>query len=86
MVTSDETKEIVSSNLQRIMRAKNISQGEIARRLCPEETIGVSHRMQVSRWVNGHVLPSSADVVNLADALGVTVADILRSPKTKKNL
>lgn len=86
MVTSEETCGIISGNLKKILDRLKMSQGDLARRMFPEENIETKHRVQVSRWVNGHVLPSSADLVNLAEILDVKVSDILASPKTKKNL
>lgn len=86
MVTSEETRTIVSANLKKIVKKLGVTQGDIARRMFPNEEIEQKHRVQVSRWINGQVLPSSADIVNLAEILGVTVVDLLDSPKTKKFL
>jgi transcriptional regulator with XRE-family HTH domain len=86
VVTSEETRQIVSGNLKKILDRLKISQGDLARRLFPGNDVDIKHRVQVSRWVNGKVLPSSADIVNLAEVLDVKVTDILQSPKTEKNL
>jgi transcriptional regulator with XRE-family HTH domain len=41
--------------------------------------------MIVSRWFTGKSPPSAADLLNLAEAFGVTVEDIARKKRTKKS-
>jgi len=82
VVTEIDTKKNISANLSKLLKANGWSQGELARRIFGDIT--VSNRMTVSRWVRGESLPSSSDLLNLAEAFDLAVEEIARPAKRIK--
>lgn len=64
-----------SETLKEILRERGISYSELARR------VGVSDA-SVSRWTNRNGVPGTTMVVKIANALGVSVAELIDFPKT----
>jgi transcriptional regulator with XRE-family HTH domain len=83
VVTEIDTKKNISANLSKLLKANGWSQGELARRIFGDD-ITVSNRMTVSRWVRGESLPSSSDLLNLAEAFDLAVEEIARPAKRIK--
>lgn len=61
---------IVGGNLRALRKARGWTQADLA------EAIGLRDFMAVSRWERGEHRPSEANIVALAEALNVTVADL----------
>ena len=83
MINNEQAKQIVSSNLQRILESRGLSQADLARLMF--EHVDTAARMMVNRWVKGTNPPTTADIVNLADALHCSTDDLLRSKKIREN-
>lgn len=86
MVTNEEMKDIISTNLQKALVKLDWTQGDLARAYFRGEEIATKHRVMITRWVNGQVIPTPADLANLAEVLGVKVADLMGHKKTKEFL
>lgn len=83
VVDINETREAISDNLRRMLAERGWTQGDLARKIFKE--VDTNERMTVSRWITGKTAPSAADLLNLAEALGVTAEDIARKKKSKKS-
>ena len=57
-----------------LRKAKKMTQGKLA------ESLGISHQA-VSNWERGAALPDITLLLNLADALGVTVDNLLSASR-----
>jgi transcriptional regulator with XRE-family HTH domain len=83
VVDIKETKQAISDNLRRLLSERGWTQGDLARKIFAD--VDTAERMIVSRWFTGKSPPSAADLLNLAEAFGVTVEDIARKKRTKKS-
>lgn len=83
MVDNEQTKAAIASNLKRLLKVRGMTQAALARRIFTD--VGINERMMVSRWVNGKTSPDAADLLNLAEALGVTAEEIARQKKSRNS-
>lgn len=82
MTDSKQIRAAVSDNLRRLLIARGWSQADLARRIFAD--LDMKKRVQVNRWVNGKSTPTAADLLNLAEAFGVSPDEIGREKKGKK--
>ncbi len=77
-MASDRTRELLSYNLRKLRKEKNLSQEELA------EKVNIT-RKTISLYERCSSFPSSEKLEAFADALGVSIADLFReegeSPK-----
>lgn len=64
-----------AKTLKQLLQERGISNAELARRL------GVSDAA-VSRWINRKGMPSAAVIAQIANALGISIAELIDFPKT----
>ena len=83
MVDISETREAISNNLRRMLTERGWTQGDIARKIFGEAT--ANQRVLVSRWFTGKTAPDAADLLNLAEAFGVTADEIARKKKSRNS-
>lgn len=67
---------MLSENIKRYRKNQNLSQEELAVRLYVV-------RQTISKWENGLSVPDAHQLIQLADALGVVVSDLLDTPMTE---
>lgn len=65
---------IFRTNLRRVMAEKGVTQEQLAERL------GTKHPA-ISRILNGHRCPKLEACEKIADAIGVSLSDLLKNPK-----
>lgn len=70
-MTRDEAIELISSNLKRMMAAKDVGVRDLARR-------ADTYPVTVSRLVNQQSLPSPEVLYRIAHSLGVRLDDLFR--------
>jgi transcriptional regulator with XRE-family HTH domain len=83
VVDIKETKAAISDNLRKLLAERGWTQGDLCRKIF--EKVDTPERMIVSRWFTGKTAPSAADLLNLAEAFGVTAEDIARKKKSRKS-
>lgn len=83
MVDISETRQAISSNLRRMLAERGWTQGELVRKIFGEANN--NQRVMVNRWFTGKVAPDAADLLNLAEAFGVTAEEIARKKKTRNS-
>jgi transcriptional regulator with XRE-family HTH domain len=62
---SDLIQTRVATNVRLARANAGLSQRQLA------DKLGHSEKLAISRWENAHVLPSTANVIALAEALGI---------------
>ena len=70
MITRDEARERISGHVDILMNQSGVSQNELSRRS------GVA-QSRISLLRKGELLPNPADLWNVAEALGVTLDDLM---------
>lgn len=81
MITAEEAKQHFAANLQNAIAKRGVSQGDVARATQREgEDLQVT-RNRISRLVNGLSVPDAVDLSNIAEALGVSVDELLKPVK-----
>lgn len=79
-MTNAEARQIVSANLKRLLSEWGWSQGDFARELFGDSN--TAQRMKVSRWCSGDVLPSIAELYNIAEVANCSIDQLLEKTKT----
>jgi transcriptional regulator with XRE-family HTH domain len=62
---SDLIQSRVATNVRYARTRAGLSQRQLA------DGLGHTEKLSISRWENGHVLPSTANVIALAELLGI---------------
>lgn len=76
MNNESEVKTNFVANLERLMKANNLSGGKIAKELAVDPSA-------VSSWRNGRYFPNLEKLSQLADLFGCKVTDLLEKPTDK---
>lgn len=70
-MNENELLKIFSKNLKRLMEEENMFQEDLA------NEIGVSREM-ISRYMNGHSLPSFITIIKMSEALFCSLDDFIK--------
>lgn len=76
MINESRTLKNIAANIVRRLAELNWSQGELARQSGEKP-------MTISRMVNAQHMPELPTTYNVAEALGMTVDDLLSGPEKK---
>lgn len=82
MISKDRLKLNIAENLSRMMHARGLTQTELGKR---SET----SQVLIYRLLNQVLVPNAQDLANIAEALGVTVDEVIANPpehSSQKNL
>ena len=74
MLTDEEAKDVIAHNVARYMEKREMTQRQLA-------VAARENDMAISRVVRGIHCPSAAMLARIADALAVTVDDLLQRPR-----
>ena len=74
MLTNEEAREVIAHNVGRLMGKRGMSQRQLS-------VASGESDMAISRVVRGIHCPSAAMLARIADALSVSVDDLLRRPR-----
>ena len=74
MISKERLKLNISENLSRLMHARDLSQSELGR-------ISETSQVLVYRLRNQIMVPNAQDMANIAEALSVTVDELIRNPE-----
>lgn len=83
VVDISETREAISTNLRRMLAERGWSQADLIAKIFGE--VNPNNRVLISRWFTGKTAPDAADLLNLAEAFGVTAEEIARKKKGKNS-
>lgn len=70
MITSDKAKSNISANVRRLLNERNMSQADLSR-------VTGDQPMRLSYCIRGVQEPSASFLARIAEALGVSVDDLL---------
>ena len=70
VITKEEAKRLISTNVDRLMHEQGIGQRELSR-------LSGMDQPRISLLVKGKLLPNPADLANVAEALGTTTDGLL---------
>ncbi len=73
MITDEQAKAWIASNVSRLMKERGLTQVDLA-------AITGEQQMRIWRLANGLHLPSSAVIKRVAEALETTVDDLMAQP------
>jgi transcriptional regulator with XRE-family HTH domain len=73
MISKERLKLNISENLSRLMHARGLSQSELGR-------ISETSQVLVYRLLNQVLVPNAQDLANIAEALSVTIDDLISNP------
>lgn len=82
VISNEEARRIVSANLTRRLADRQWTQADLARAMFKSDNAAA--RMRVSRWCGGDVLPTPADLANLAAVLECTMDDLLSKARKRR--
>lgn len=74
MISKERLKLNIAENLTRLMDARGLSQSELGR-------ISETSQVLVYRLLNQVMVPNAQDVANIAEALSVTVDELIANPE-----
>lgn len=73
MISKERLKLNISENLSRLMHARGLSQSELGR-------ISETSQVLIYRLLNQILVPNAQDLANIAEALGVTIDEMIANP------
>lgn len=73
MISKERLKLNISENLSRLMHARGLSQSELGR-------LSETSQVLVYRLLNQVLVPNAQDLANIAEALSVTIDDLISNP------
>lgn len=85
VVDINETRQAISTNLRRMLTERGWTQADLIRKIFGESNPTQNQRVLVSRWFTGKTPPDAADLLNLAEAFGVTAEEIARKKKARNS-
>lgn len=77
VISKDETRRNIAASVDRIMKDAGLSQHALA------DASGV-HQPRISLMLRGNILVNPCDLANVAEALGVDMADLVYNRRLAK--